>query len=111
MAGQPYSMCAANCFLLLQAERELRMKLDNAFNSFCRKLEALPQCHSEFERPFRELGYVTELSANYVSIVCRFYGVPFRSTVQMFPTTNCLISLAEYVSVYKMYETCYDFSY
>ena len=41
-----------------QAERELRMKLDNAFSSFCRKLEAMPQCHVEFEKPFRELGYV-----------------------------------------------------
>lgn len=29
----------------------------------------------------------------------RFYGVPFRSTVRLFPTTNCLISLAEHVSV------------
>ncbi|XP_065915341.1 FACT complex subunit SPT16-like [Dysidea avara] len=79
--GRMHNMHDRDDLLAEQAERELRMKLDNAFNSFCRKLEALPQCHSEFERPFRELG---------------FYGVPFRSTVQMFPTTNCLISLAEY---------------
>ena len=45
-------------YCVFQAERELRMKLDNAFSSFCRKLEAMPQCHVEFEKPFRELGYV-----------------------------------------------------
>ena len=47
-----------NCFPEFQAERELRMKLDNAFSNFCRKLEGMPQCHVEFEKPFRELGYV-----------------------------------------------------
>ena len=35
-------------------------------------------------------------------LLVRFYGVPFRSTVQMFPTTNCLISLAEYVSIVNL---------
>jgi len=57
--------------LSLQAERELRMKLDNAFSSFCRKLEALPQCHSEFERPFRELGYVMTQKLRVV-LTCHF---------------------------------------
>ena len=37
---------------------------------------------------------------NCFTYFCRFYGVPFRSTVQLFPTTNCLISLAESVSLF-----------
>lgn len=41
-----------------QAERELRAKLDNAFDTFCKKMEALPQCRFHFEKPFRELGSV-----------------------------------------------------
>ena len=39
-----------------QAERELRAKLDNAFDTFRKKVEAMPQCRIEFEKPFRELG-------------------------------------------------------
>ena len=41
-----------------QAERELRAKLDSAFDNFRKKVEALPQCRVTFEKPFRELGYV-----------------------------------------------------
>ena len=40
----------------MQAERELRAKLDNAFDSFRKKVESLPQSHLSFEVPFRELG-------------------------------------------------------
>ena len=39
-----------------QAERELRGKLDNAFDMFRKKIENLPQCRLHFEKPFRELG-------------------------------------------------------
>ena len=39
-----------------QAERELRAKLDNAFDTFRKKVESLPQCRVEFEKPFRDLG-------------------------------------------------------
>ena len=39
-----------------QAERELRGKLDNAFDTFRKKVENLPQCSLHFEKPFRELG-------------------------------------------------------
>ena len=39
------------------AERELRAKLDGAFDNFRKKVEALPQCRVTFEKPFRELGY------------------------------------------------------
>lgn len=42
--------------LAVQAERELRAKLDNAFDSFRKKVEGLPQSHLSFEVPFRELG-------------------------------------------------------
>ena len=38
------------------AERELRGKLDNAFDNFRKKVESLPQCRVTFEKPFRELG-------------------------------------------------------
>ena len=39
-----------------QAERELRSKLDNAFDNFRKKVESLQQCKFTFEKPFRELG-------------------------------------------------------
>ena len=38
------------------AERELRGKLDGAFDTFRKRLEDLPQCHTHFEKPFRDLG-------------------------------------------------------
>ena len=41
-----------------QAERELRAKLDSAFDNFRKKVEAMPQCRVTFEKPFRELGCV-----------------------------------------------------
>ena len=41
-----------------QAERELRAKLDSAFDNFRKKVEGLPQCRVTFEKPFRELGSV-----------------------------------------------------
>jgi nucleosome binding factor SPN SPT16 subunit len=63
-----------------QAERELRAKLDSAFDNFRKKVEALPQCRVTFEKPFRELG---------------FHGVPHRSTVLLQPTTHCLVNLTE----------------
>lgn len=62
------------------AERELRGKLDNAFDNFRKKVESLPQCRVTFEKPFRELG---------------FHGVPHRSTVLLQPTTHCLVNLTE----------------
>jgi nucleosome binding factor SPN SPT16 subunit len=63
-----------------QAERELRQKLDGAFDTFRRKVEQIPQCTIDFEKPFRDLG---------------FPGVPFRSTVFLMPTANCIINLTE----------------
>ena len=48
-----------------------------------------------------------------VCFYCRFPGVPFRSTVFLMPTTNCLVSLSEPVSelyfvhvlfIYQLYE-------
>ena len=40
----------------IQAERELRAKLDNAFDSFRKKVESQQQYHIDFEKPFRELA-------------------------------------------------------
>ncbi len=38
------------------AERQLRAKLDTAFDTFRRKVEEMPQCRIHFEKPFKELG-------------------------------------------------------
>ena len=64
-----------------QAERELRHKLKQAFRSFCDKVETLTKREIEFDVPYRELG---------------FPGAPTRSTVQLLPTSNCLVNLVEW---------------
>ncbi|KAH9507770.1 splicing associated factor Dre4 [Bulinus truncatus] len=64
-----------------QAERELRQKLTSAFKSFCEKVEAITKQEVEFDSPFRDLG---------------FYGAPFRSTVLLQPTSDCLVNLSEW---------------
>ncbi|XP_003384743.1 PREDICTED: FACT complex subunit SPT16-like [Amphimedon queenslandica] len=78
--GRNHHMHDRDDLLAEQTERELRQKLDNAFDSFRRKVEQMPQCHVDFEKPFRDLGYP---------------GVPFRSTVFLMPTANCLVNLTE----------------
>jgi nucleosome binding factor SPN SPT16 subunit len=78
--GRSHNMRDRDDFLAEQAERELRAKLDNAFDNFRKKVESLPQSHVTFEIPFKELG---------------FHGVPFRSTVFLQPTTNCLVNLTD----------------
>ena len=94
-----------------QAERELRGKLDNAFDNFRKKVESLPQCRVTFEKPFRELGCVCVcvcVRACVCVCVCvkqhfispppptyRFHGVPHRSTVLLQPTAQCLVNLTE----------------
>jgi len=64
-----------------QAERELRHKLKAAFTSFTSKVSKITEGKVEFDSPFRELG---------------FAGAPFRSTVQLLPTSTCLINLVEW---------------
>jgi nucleosome binding factor SPN SPT16 subunit len=63
-----------------QAERELRSRLNHAFDSFRRKLESITRQQLEFDIPFRDLS---------------FYGVPVRSSVLLQPTTHCLVHLTE----------------
>lgn len=64
-----------------QSERELRHKLKTAFKSFCEKVESMTKQEIEFDTPFRELG---------------FPGAPFRSTVNLQPTSGCLVNLTEW---------------
>ncbi|XP_071785317.1 FACT complex subunit SPT16-like [Asterias amurensis] len=64
-----------------QAERELRHKLKAAFKSFIEKVESMTKGDIEFEVPFRDLG---------------FPGVPHRSTVQLLPTSSCLVTVTEW---------------
>jgi len=54
--GRAQHMHDRDDLLAEQAERELRAKLDNAFDTFRKKVESLPQCKTVFEKPFRELG-------------------------------------------------------
>ncbi len=62
----------------------MRQKLKSAFKGFCEKVENLTKQELEFDTPFRELS---------------FHGVPFRSTVQLQPTSGCLVNLTEWVSM------------
>ncbi|XP_035220236.1 FACT complex subunit SPT16-like [Stegodyphus dumicola] len=64
-----------------QAERDLRQKLKTAFKTFCDKVEQMTKQEVEFDTPFRELG---------------FPGVPYRSTVQLQPTSGCLVNLTDW---------------
>ncbi|XP_050429872.1 FACT complex subunit spt16-like isoform X2 [Adelges cooleyi] len=64
-----------------QSERELRVKLKTAFKSFCEKVESVTKQEIEFDTPFRDLG---------------FPGAPFRSTVNLQPTSGCLVNFTEW---------------
>jgi nucleosome binding factor SPN SPT16 subunit len=54
--GRAQHMHDRDDLMVEQAERELRAKLDSAFDTFCKKVESQPQCRFHFEKPFRELG-------------------------------------------------------
>jgi len=64
-----------------QAERELRHKLKQGFKGFCEKVEAVTKGEVEFDSPFKDLG---------------FQGVPHRETVNLQPTSSCLVSLTSW---------------
>ncbi|CAJ0577528.1 unnamed protein product, partial [Mesorhabditis spiculigera] len=64
-----------------QMEREMRRKLNLAFQSFCEKVEKQTNNRFDFETPFEDLG---------------FYGVPFRSSCKLKPTSSCLVNLSEW---------------
>ncbi|KAI6232490.1 FACT complex subunit [Aphelenchoides besseyi] len=63
-----------------QKEREMRKRLNVAFQSFCEKVARATNDQVDFETPFNELG---------------FTGVPYRSSVTLKPTSTCLVSLTE----------------
>lgn len=54
--GRAQHMHDRDDLLAESAERQLRAKLDNAFDTFRKKVEDLPQCRIHFEKPFKELG-------------------------------------------------------
>jgi nucleosome binding factor SPN SPT16 subunit len=66
-----------------QRERQLRIKLNNAFKDFCRKVENIARKNGfvlEFDIPYRDLG---------------FMGNPNKEMVFIMPTLNCLVNLTE----------------
>lgn len=54
--GRAQHMHDRDDLLAESAERQLRAKLDTAFDTFRRKVEEMPQCRVHFEKPFKELG-------------------------------------------------------
>lgn len=66
-------------------EREMRRKLNMAFQNFCDKIVRLTDNKVDFDTPFNELA---------------FSGVPHRSTVSLKPTSSCLVNLTEWVNEY-----------
>lgn len=63
-------------------EREMRRKLNAAFQSFCEKVVRLTNEAVDFDMPFNDLGFI---------------GVPYRSSVSLKPTSSCLVNLTEWV--------------
>ncbi|KAH7727557.1 FACT complex subunit SPT16 [Aphelenchoides avenae] len=64
-----------------QMEREMRKKLNMAFQNFCDKVVRLTNEQVDFDTPFPELA---------------FHGVPYRSSVELKPTSSCLVHLTEW---------------
>ncbi|KAE9550353.1 hypothetical protein FO519_006436 [Halicephalobus sp. NKZ332] len=64
-----------------QQEREMRKKLNAAFQNFCEKVTRQTNEAVDFDQPFNQLA---------------FFGVPFRSSCTLKPTSSCLVNLAEW---------------
>uniref|UniRef100_A0A0K0G0W2 FACT complex subunit n=1 Tax=Strongyloides venezuelensis TaxID=75913 RepID=A0A0K0G0W2_STRVS len=64
-----------------QMEREMRKRLNQAFQNFCDKVTKQTNDQIDFDIPYQTLG---------------FYGVPYRSSVFLKPTSACLVSLTEW---------------
>lgn len=73
-----------------QQEREMRRRLNTAFNSFCEKVSRLTNEQFDFDTPFSDLG---------------FYGVPYRSSTMLKPTSSCVVNLTEWVSDSDLFGT------
>jgi nucleosome binding factor SPN SPT16 subunit len=63
-----------------QEEKRQRAALNHEFKQFCEKIEAACGKDVHVDVPIRELG---------------FYGVPFRQSVLLQPTGNCLVYLSD----------------
>jgi nucleosome binding factor SPN SPT16 subunit len=68
-------------FFAKKTERELRKKLNLAFKTFADKVESITNNQISFEIPFRDLS---------------FNGTPFRSMVNLMPTSSSLINVTEW---------------
>ena len=66
-------------------EREMRKRLNLAFQSFCDKVFRMTNEHVDFDTPFSELAFI---------------GAPHRSSVKLQPTSSCLVHLTEWVCFY-----------
>uniref|UniRef100_A0A0R3QFN8 FACT complex subunit n=1 Tax=Brugia timori TaxID=42155 RepID=A0A0R3QFN8_9BILA len=65
-----------------QLEREMRKRLNQVFQNFCDKVVRQTNEAFDFDVPFNELG---------------FFGVPYRSSCTLKPTSSCLVNLSEWV--------------
>ncbi|VIO99589.1 metallopeptidase family M24 containing protein [Brugia malayi] len=64
-----------------QLEREMRKRLNQVFQNFCDKVVRQTNEAFDFDVPFNELG---------------FFGVPYRSSCTLKPTSSCLVNLSEW---------------
>uniref|UniRef100_A0A914VZ60 FACT complex subunit n=1 Tax=Plectus sambesii TaxID=2011161 RepID=A0A914VZ60_9BILA len=79
--GKYHHMQDRDDIMTEQVEREMRNKLNQAFRGFCDKVERQTNNAFDFDSPFGELG---------------FFGVPFRSSCTLKPTSACLVNLTEW---------------
>jgi nucleosome binding factor SPN SPT16 subunit len=63
-----------------QRERKFKEKLNKEFKNFIEAVQVISNETVDFDIPYRELG---------------FFGVPFKSSVFIMPSVNCLVSLIE----------------
>jgi nucleosome binding factor SPN SPT16 subunit len=59
-------------------ERQVRDRINDEFMRFTQQVQE--NCHVEFDIPYRDLA---------------FSGVPYKSSITLLPTVNCLVSLIE----------------
>jgi len=64
-----------------EREREMKLKINQMFQEFCKKVEAIETCPLEFDMPWEALG---------------FSGVPHRAVVRLKPCKRALVALQEW---------------